>query len=306
MITATNLTKKFGTVTAVDGLSFHIDAGEIFGFLGPNGAGKTTAMRMLCGLISKSSGTATVAGYEIGNDAHALEMRKIIGLVPENVGLYDGLSAYETLDYFGKLYECPAERRRKNIERLLTVLGLWDKRNLPTGGFSKGMQQKVAIARALVHEPTVLFLDEPTANLDPESSRVVRDFVLELKRQGKTIFFNTHNLDEAQRMCDRIGILKTRLLAVDTPEHLEQCFSGGKTVIQLERITDAVLAAVQKLVPDRFVVAGSTLTIASDEPLNENPLVIKAVVEAGGEVQFVTQLEPELEEVYLRIVRAAP
>jgi ABC-2 type transport system ATP-binding protein len=306
MINATNLTKKFGNVTAVDGLSFHIAAGEIFGFLGPNGAGKTTTMRMLCGLISKTSGTAKVAGYDIGNDAHSLDMRKIIGLVPENVGLYDDLSACETLDYYGKLYECPVEQREKNIEHFLKMLGLWDKRDLPVGGFSKGMKQKVAIARALIHEPKILFLDEPTANLDPESSKAVRDFILELKKQGKTIFFNTHNLDEAQRICDRIGIFKTRLLAVDTPEHLEKSISGSKTVIQLEKINDAVLAAVEKLAPNKFVAVGSTITIATDDPLKDNPLIIKALVRAGGNVQFVTQLKPELEEAYLKVVRAAP
>lgn len=306
MISATNLTKTFGTFTAVDNLSFHIDGGEIFGFLGPNGAGKTTTMRMLCGLISKTSGTASVGGYDIGNAAHALDMRKIIGLVPENVGLYDELSAYETLDYYGKLYECPVEQRKKNIEHFLNVLGLWDKRDSSVGDFSKGMKQKVAIARALIHEPKILFLDEPTANLDPESSKAVRDFILELKSQGKTIFFNTHNLDEAQRVCDRIGILKTRLLAVDTPEHLENSIAGGKTVIQLRTISDAVLTAVEKLAPTKFTVVGNTITLATDEPLKDNPRIIKAVVEAGGDVQFVSTLEPNLEEAYLQVVRAAP
>jgi ABC-2 type transport system ATP-binding protein len=306
MIDATNLTKQFGNVTAVDGLSFHVDAGEIFGFLGPNGSGKTTTMRMLCGLISRTSGTATVAGYDIGDAAHSLDMRKIIGVVPENVGLYEEMSAYETLDYYGKLYDCPLEQRQRNIEHFLNVLGLWDKRHLSVGGFSKGMKQKVAIGRALIHEPKILFLDEPTANLDPESSKVVRDFVLELKRQGKTIFFNTHNLDEAHRICDRVGILKTRLLAVDTPEHLEKSIAGSKTVIQLREINDAVLAVMERLAPNEFVVAGNTITLATGDPLKDNPLIIKAVVEAGGEVQFVTQLRPELEEVYLRVVRAAP
>lgn len=218
MIDVENLTKKFGDITAVDGLSFHVDEGEVFGLLGPNGAGKTTTIRMLCGLISRTSGEAKMAGYEIGNDADSLKIRKMIGLVPDNVGLYEELSAYENLDYYGKLYECTAQERKENIEYFLKMLGLWDERNQSVGDFSKGMKQKIAVARALIHSPKLLFLDEPTANLDPESSRVVRDFILKLKKEGKTIFFNTHNLDEAQRICDRIGILKTKLLTVNTPE----------------------------------------------------------------------------------------
>jgi ABC-2 type transport system ATP-binding protein len=222
MIEAVNLTKKFGSQTAVDGLTFRVDDGEILGFLGPNGAGKATTMRMLCGLISKTSGQAKVAGYEVGNDADSLAMRAIIGLVPDKVGLYDELSACENLNYYGKLYGCPAEQRKNNIARFLKMMGLWEKRDLAVGGLSKGMKQKVAIARAWIHEPKILFLDEPTANLDRESSKAVRDFPVELKQQGKTIFLNTHNLDEAQRICDRIGILKTRLLALDTPDDLKK------------------------------------------------------------------------------------
>jgi ABC-2 type transport system ATP-binding protein len=306
MIDAKNLTKRYGDVLAADALTFHVDEGEIFGFLGPNGAGKTTTMRMLCGLISVTSGEATIAGYRVGNAADSLELRKIIGLVPENVGLYDELSAYENLDYFGRLYDCPAEQRKKNIEYFLQMLGLWQKRDLSVGEFSKGMKQKVAIARALIHEPRILFLDEPTANLDPESSKAVRDFVIELKRQGRTIFFNTHNLDEAQRMCDRIGILKTRLLAVDTPEHLEESVLVSKTAIQLRQITAPILAAVKKLKPESVDVEGNTITVITADPLSENPSLVRAIVQAGGEIQFVNELKPELEEAYLRIVKEEP
>jgi len=209
MIDVKNLTKKFGNILAVDNLTFHVNEGEIFGFLGPNGAGKTTTTRMLCCLISKTSGEAKIAGYEIGNIAHSLEIRKIIGLIPDNVGLYNELTAYENLDFYGKLYECSEKQRKENIEYFLRMMDLWDKRNQDVGSFSKGMKQKIAIARALIHNPKLLFLDEPTVNLDPESSKVVLDLILQLKKEGKTIFLNTHNLDEAQRICDRIGIIKT-------------------------------------------------------------------------------------------------
>lgn len=183
MIDAKNLTKKFGNSTAVENLTLHVDEGEVFGFLGPNGAGKTTTVRMLCCLISNTSGSATVADYEISNSVDSLKIRKIIGYVPDNVGLYEELSAYENLDFYGKLYDCTEAQRKENIERFLKMLGLWEKKDVAAGKFSKGMKQKLALARALVHEPQVLFLDEPTANLDPEASKTVRDFILELKRE---------------------------------------------------------------------------------------------------------------------------
>lgn len=306
MIEVTNLTKRFDDIIAVDNLSFNVNEGEIFGFLGPNGAGKTTTVRMLCGLISKTSGEAKIAGYEIGYDAHSLKIRKIIGLVPDNVGLHEELSAYENLDYYGKLYEYSETQRKKNIEYFLKMMGLWDKRDLSVGGFSKGMKQKVAIVRALIHEPQILFLDEPTANLDPESSKAVRDFIFELKKQGKIIFFNPHNLDEAQRICDKIGILKTRLLVVDTPEHLEKSVLQSKTVVQLKQVTDSVISAVKKLTDNNLSVEGNRITITTPDPLNKNPELVYAIVLAGGEIQFVTEHKPELEEAYLKIVKETP
>src|SRR5438309_8233898 len=171
-----------------------------------------------------------------------MEIRKLVGLLPENVGLYNELSAFENLDFYARLYGVNEQDRRERIERFLRMLGLWEKRDVPTGVFSKGMKQKLAIARALVHNPQVLFLDEPTANLDPESSKTVREFILELKKEKRTIFLNTHNLDEAQRICDKIGILNTRLMATGTPEDLERSVSGKKTVVLLVQVTDAMLA----------------------------------------------------------------
>ncbi len=302
MIDVRNLTKTFGNITAVDKVTFHVNEGEIFGFLGPNGAGKTTTMRMLCCLISKTSGEAKIAGYEIGNDADSLEIRKIIGLVPDNVGLYNELSAYDNLDYFGKLYECPEHQRKENIEYFLKMMGLWDQRNLPVAGFSKGMKQKMAVIRALIHNPKILFLDEPTANLDPESSKIVIDFLLKLKKEGKTIFLNTHNLDETQRICDKIGIIKTRLLTMDSPEQLKQSLWGNRTVFQLEKITDSILAAVKELKPKNWAADENKITIETIDPLKENPNFIKTIISAGGNIQYVTRLNPDLEETYLKIM----
>lgn len=271
MIDAENLTRKFDNLTAVDNLTLHIDEGEVFGFLGPNGAGKTTTVRMLCCLIGKTSGTAKVGGYEIGNGADIQKIRKIIGLLPENVGLYEDMSAYKNLDFYGKLYKLTETQRKERIERFLRMLGLWEKQDQPAGSFSKGMKQKLAIARALIHDPKVLFLDEPTANLDPEASKTVRDFILELKKEKHTIFLNTHLLEEAERICDRVGILKTKLLAVDTPERLRQSLWGTKTVIQLESVNDAVVAAVKKLGSWQTEVTGNKLIVSVSNPEHDVP-----------------------------------
>jgi ABC-2 type transport system ATP-binding protein len=303
MIELKNLTKKFGDITAVDSLTFHVDQGEIFGLLGPNGAGKTTTIRMLCCLISKTSGEAQIGGYRIGNGADSLAIRKLIGLVPDNIGLYEELSAYENLDYYGKLYECPEQERKEKIAYFLTMMDLWEKRDQSVSDFSKGMKQKVAIARALIHDPKLLFFDEPTVNLDPESSKVVRDFILHLKKEGKTIFVNTHNLDEAQRICDRIGILKTKLLTVNTPEQLEKSVWGSKTVIQMEAINDSILAVVKKLKPKEFSVEENRIILELADPQKENPDYIQEIVSVGGRIQYVTQLNPGLEETYIKVIK---
>jgi ABC-2 type transport system ATP-binding protein len=303
LIETENLTKKFGDVMAVEGLTLRVEEGEVFGFLGPNGAGKTTTVRMLTCLISKTSGEATIGDFDIGKSADQQKIRKVIGLLPESVGLYDDVSAYKNLDYYGRLYDCTASQRKERIEHFLKMLGLWDKRDLATGTFSKGMKQKLAIARALIHEPQVLFLDEPTANLDPESSKTVRDFILELKKERRTIFINTHNLNEAQKICDRIGILKTRLVAVGATKELLESLWGRKTVIELTQVNDAIIAAVKRLTTKDIVADGNRLVVDVGNPTHENPLIVDAIVAAGGRVQFVTELLPSLEDVYLRLVR---
>lgn len=303
MIEAYNLTRKFGELTAVDNLTFHIDEGEVFGFLGPNGAGKTTTMRMLSCLISKTSGDARIDGFDISDETDSLKIRRIIGLLPENVGLYDDLTAYKNLDFYGKLYECSLNQRKENIERFLRMLGIWDKRDVMVGTFSKGMKQKLAIARALIHDPEILFLDEPTANLDPESSKTVREFILDLKSENKTIFINTHNLDEAQRICDKIGIFNTKLMAMDSPDKLEKSVWGNKTVIQLEQITDKILEVLKNLSIGKITTEDHKLIVDVNDPENENPLIINTIVNAGGQIQYVRPLSPTLEDAYLKIVK---
>jgi ABC-2 type transport system ATP-binding protein len=303
MIDAENLTRKFGNLTAVENLTLHVDEGEVFGLLGPNGAGKTTTVRMLCCLISKTSGNARIAGYEIGNKEDSLKIRKIIGLVPDNVGLSEHLSAYDNLDFYGKIYDCTDAQRRESIQRFLEMLGLWGKRNILAGTFSKGMKQKLAIARALIHDPQILFLDEPTVNLDPESAKTVREFILDLKRQKKTIFLNTHNLDEAQRICDKIGILNTKLRAIGTPQELEQSVSGRKTVIVLEQVNDVILNALKKLSLKNLTSDDNKIIFDVVDPDKEDSPVVETIVLAGGHVRSINVVGSTLEDTYLKLVR---
>jgi ABC-2 type transport system ATP-binding protein len=249
MITVENLTKKFDEVTAVEGLTFQVEEGEVFGYLGPNGAGKTTTIRMLCCLISKTSGEAKIDDYQIGKEADSLKIRKMIGLVPDNVGLYEDLTAFENLDFYGKLYECPEGRRRKNIERFLKMPGLW--------------------------------------------------------KQGRTIFLNTHNLDEAQTLCDRIGILKTKLLRVGSPQQLRESLTKPKTEIRLAQVSDALVSELRKRIPNKIEVSGDKLIIGVTDPDKENPVIIAAITTIGGQVREVNQLVPTLEDAYLQIVKEA-
>ena len=303
MIETENLTKKFDALTAVDGLTLRVDEGEVFGFLGPNGAGKTTTVRMLCCLISKTSGKARIAGYEVGNGEDSLKIRKIIGLVPDNVGLYEGLTAYDNLDFYGKLYDCTEVQRKESITALLKMLELWEKKDVAVATFSKGMKQKLAIARALIHDPQILFMDEPTVNLDPEAAKTVRDFILELKKQKKTIFLNTHNLDEAQRICDRIAILNTTLRAIGTPEELERSVRGRVTVVQLEKPSDAILNAVKRLGLGEVSADGNRLTIGVADPEKQNATIVDAIFMAGGRIQSVNVVGSTLEDAYLKLVK---
>jgi len=303
MIDTENLTRKFGSLTAVDNLTLRVDEGEVFGLLGPNGAGKTTTVRMLCCLISKTGGNAKIGGYEIGNQDNALKIRKIVGLVPDNVGLYESLTAYENLDYYGSLYRRTELQRKESNEYFLKLLGLWEKKDALAGTFSKGMKQKLAIARALIHDPEIIFMDEPTANLDPEAAKTVRDFILDLKKEKKTIFLNTHNLDEAQRICDRIAILNTRLMAVGTPEELERSVHGRKTVIRLRQVNEAILDALRKLNVKNLAVEGNKLTVDVSDPQEENPDMIEAIVAAGGRIETVSVQSSSLEDAYLKLVK---
>jgi ABC-2 type transport system ATP-binding protein len=310
MIEIEHLTRKFGDTTAVDGLTLTIAEGEVFGLLGPNGAGKTTTIRMLAGLIGKTSGEARVAGYRVGDQATARKLRGLVGLMPEEAGLYPDLTAARTLDFFGRLYQVPRGTRAERTERLLTMLDLWGRRDARVRTFSKGMKQRLTIARALINDPPVLFLDEPTANLDPEGAKTVRDFLLRLKGEKRTILLNTHQLAEAERVCDRVGIMRRKLIAVGTPDGLRATVPAGHgpahgTAIQFTVVTDAVVAAARQASGADVRVNGNTVTVPVDKPERDNPGLVRAVVAAGGEVQYVSGSVPTLEDAYLRLLGEA-
>ena len=302
MITTQNLTKKFDQITAVKNLTLEIPEGEVFGFLGPNGAGKTTTIRMLTSLIKPTTGSASVNGHKIGEQD--IEIRRSVGLLTETPGLYDNLSAERNLEIYASLYE--VEDVKGQVEKYLRFLGLWERRLDLAATFSKGMKQKLAIARALLHEPRTLFLDEPTAGLDPEASRLVREFILEIKKEGRTIFICTHNLDEADRLCDRIGVFKTSLLVLDSPAKLRQQVFGRKVVFHLQQADDALVEKLNrhphvteaKLIDQKIVA-----TI--DDPEMHNPEIIRFLVSEGADVQFVGELRRSLEDVYLQLVKDA-
>jgi ABC-2 type transport system ATP-binding protein len=229
MIVAENLTRRFGDRIAVENLSLEIAEGEVFGFLGPNGAGKTTTVRMLAGLLAPTSGRAMVAGVDVV--AQPQRVRTLVGILPEHPGLYEKLSAWHNLKFYADLYELPNPHAQ--IEKYLSLLGLWERRHDPVGTFSKGMKQKLAIARALLHEPKVLFLDEPTSGLDPEAAKTVRDFIAQLASEKRTIFLCTHNLYEAEQLCTRIGLIKQRLIKIGAPTSLKRELYGRQIVIDL-------------------------------------------------------------------------
>ena len=305
MIRTENLTKTFQPSrkqpanTAVDRLTLEVQEGEVFGFLGPNGAGKTTTVRMLCSLIGPSAGKAWVGKYEVGKDDQ--EIRRTVGILTETPGMYERLSAERNLSIFAQLYE--VKDVPGQVEKYLRMLGLWERRFDPVGSFSKGMRQKLAIARALLHEPRVLFLDEPTSGLDPEASRLVREFIEQLKASGVTIFICTHNLDEADRLCDRIGIFKTRLVAVDTPGNLRNTLFGRKVVFHMQSLQPAWKDLVRELpfVKDAQAV-DNRLVVSLDDPERQNPLIIRRLVEAGAQLQFVGELRHSLEDIYLQMI----
>jgi ABC-2 type transport system ATP-binding protein len=303
VISTNRLTRRFGAAAAVDELSVEISGGEVFGLLGPNGAGKTTTVRMLAGLIGVSSGTARICGLDVTDASRVRQVRRLVGVLPEEAGLYADLSAVRTLDFFGRLYRMSRSARTDKAEMLLTRLGLWDRRDDAASSLSKGLKQRLALARALVHDPQVVLLDEPTANLDPEAAAVVRDVLLDLKAQGRTVVVNTHRLEEAERVCDRVGILRTRLLRVGTPHQLRTAMTRSRRIIiELETVRDSDLDILRDNGAAVVVVTGNRIEFELASQTVTSADLVAALVAGGARVNGVSAADESLEDAYLTIL----
>ena len=301
MIRAEGLGKQYGDHWAVRDLSVEVGQGEIFGFLGPNGAGKTTTSRMLAGMIAPTTGRAWIGDVDLAGGANAVRSR--IGLLTEAPGLYERMSAAANLDFHARLHGLPTAKRRERVKACLDLLGLWERRNDQVAGFSKGMKQKLAIARAVLHEPVAVFLDEPTSGLDPEAARDVRAFIRDLRDAGRAIFLCTHNLDEARRLCDRVAVFRGRILRLGTPRELERDVVRHRLAIRMANAPEPFVEVVRALPPVRDAeIADGELVVVLGELDRDAPPVVRALVEAGAEIQRVAGLDSALEAAYLAIL----
>lgn len=304
-IVTEGLTKRFDSFTAVDRLSFEVGEGEIFGILGPNGAGKTTTVRMLASLLTPTEGTAFVGGYDVVDDS--LRVREMVGILTESPSLYDRLTAVENMEFFAEAYGVSdREARYSRIRELLEFFDLWPRRDDKVGSYSKGMKQKLAIARALVHDPDVLFLDEPTSGLDPRSSKDIRDLMEELsRRRGQTILLCTHRLEDAERLCSRVMLINEGgMVTMGTTDELRSQIAGTPILRvglweALETVVDAV-GSVEGV--EDVAVDGTALRITVKDAEAITHHVVRAAVMAGGMVRSVEVIKPSLEEIYLKLV----
>ena len=304
-IETNNLTKRFGTLVAVDHVSFSVEEGEIFGLLGPNGAGKTTIIRMLSTLTRPTEGTASIGGYDVVRDGG--KVRELIGLVSEKIILYDRLTAKENLRFFGRLYNIPGELLNKKIDELLRLVKLNKWRNSQVGTFSTGMRQRMNVIRAMLNVPKVLFLDEPTLGLDPQSSVEVREFVKKINRENKTtIIITTHMMVEADMICDRIGIIDHgKIAALDTSTNLKKSVSGADTIIlslEIGNLSSEMLTSIQSLKCVGSVSQDNSTHIKihahGDEAFDT---IIDSIRAKEGKIDSIENLQPTLEDVFLHI-----
>jgi len=296
------LTKYYGSVLAVDHITFEVKRGEIFGFLGPNGAGKTTTVRILTGLTLPTSGTAKVVGYDVVKESRRAKMS--IGLVPEISNIYSELSVWDNVIFSGEIHGVPRKERQKRARKLLEMFGLYDKKKEKAGKLSKGLKRRLAIAMALVHEPKVLFLDEPTSGLDVPSAKLLREIVRKLNKEGTTIFLTTHNMEEANSLCQRIAVInRGRIAAIDSPERLKMIVSRTHSVVvsfseRLEGLRSKLesLDGVEKVVEE-----GDKFRLYTGDP----PTVLEEVFELAKRenLRIITlnTSSPSLEDIFMRL-----
>ncbi len=299
-----NLTKKFGQLIAVNHASFYVERGEVFGLLGPNGAGKSTLIRMLCTLLRPTEGSAKVAGFDIIKQAS--QVRKHIGLVTEKLILYDRLTAEENLTLFGRLNHLPQQTIKERIDRLLTLLQMEEWRKHLAGTFSSGMKQRINIARALLHQPDILFLDEPTLGLDPQTTRSIHEFIQELSQQGMTIILTTHIMSEADLLAKRVGIIDHgRIVSLDTPTQLKKIISSKDTSIldlEIPNLSEKLITQLKNLDCVVSLVQKETYQVrihtSGDATVDK---IIDTIRAGNGQIRTIKTVEPTLEDVFLHL-----
>ena len=297
-----DLTKNYGEITAVDHVNFEVRKGEIFGFLGPNGAGKTTTIRILTGVIKPNSGTAAIMGYSILKEP--LKAKQIISVVPEMANAYIDLTAWQNLMLIGELYGVPKSKRQERAGYLLKEFGLYERRNHLARGFSKGMKQKLILCMAMLTEPQVLFLDEPTGGLDVESARLIRDTIRQYNKDGTTVFLSTHNMEEANQLCDRIAIINYgRIAAIDSPENLRMESSSLKSVevsfnkpVPVNELSKIPNVAEAKKIGDK-------IRLYTDEPHSIINNLTDYARSKGLTIVSLNTLAPTLEDVFIKLIK---
>ncbi|MEA3351728.1 MAG: ATP-binding cassette domain-containing protein [Chloroflexota bacterium] len=297
-----NLTKYYGKFLAVDHIDFAVEKGEIFGFLGPNGAGKTTTQRMLTSLLTPSEGLIRVLGHDLARDSYPAKRQ--IGLVPEESNVYTELTAWNNLMFTGRLYRMAKEDRNARAEELLETFGLWEKRDVKAENFSKGMRRRLSIAMAIIHKPALLFLDEPTPGLDAQSARAIQKIIRQLSAEGTTVFMTTHQIEEANQLCDRVAIINHgKIAAIDTPEKLKQTFQQVQSVEVAFTLSPEGLKKELAALPEVSTVVkiGDKWRLYNDSPPTLLPYLIKFAENENLSLVSINTLAPSLEDVFLQI-----
>lgn len=296
-LTARHLTRRFGTRVAVDNVSLDLRAGEIFALLGPNGAGKTTTLRMLAGLIAPTSGTVQIDGEALTVHA-AGRLRTRIGFLTEAPGLWDNLTVRQNLSVYARLYDLTDPD--KAVDEVLALFRIADRSEDRAARLSKGLKQRVALARAIVHQPRIVMLDEPTSGLDPASARDVRELIVGMRGEGRAILLCTHNLDEVDRVADRVAVLRSRLVADGTPESLRQQLFAPRLRIRLHEEAGRFEGVLRAAGVRDLNVDGQWLSLASRALTT--PQIVRTLVEAGAGIEAVETEEPSLEDVYIKVL----
>ena len=308
IIQASDLTKFYGEILAIDHINFEVERGEIFGFLGPNGAGKTTTIRILTGLSKPAEGKASVLGFDV--DSEIVEAKRHIGVVPEISNLYDELSAIDNLLFMAQLYGVPRPQRRKRAEELLKIFGLYERKDSPFRTFSRGMKRALTIAAALIHNPAILFLDEPTVGLDVVAARSLRNLITNLHQQGITVFLTTHYLEEADLLCDRIAILvKGRIVKIGTPGALK-AEAEEESVIEVSfkgKVSELIEDLSNRLTGVKIItVDDNKVRIYGGISNRIYDCVFSLAQDKNMEIQLINSIKPSLEDAFLKITGLSP